>query len=329
MNSVVIYYSISGNTKKIAQAIHQGMTQASEFGEKCDIVKLTDVRKVDLANYDLIGLGSPVMRFREMPHVTQFIECTMEGVDGKHGFAFCTHGAWPAHYMSRVVPAMVQRGLTIVGWNDWFGSVNHHPTIHKPYVTDGHPDETDLQEAEEFGRQMIERSRKIYAGATQLIPAFPRGKDYDDIYDPPELFEALLKRTGETSVMRSRNASAQSVPFVVNFDKCKYPKCHYCIDNCPTRAIDFSVSPPMFNLNCDRCWQCEMTCPTGAIEVDFDPLERLNSGRSSQGGHLPGVLELYSARGRFRMLVSMEDIQAGHGRPSVRNSRKPRYKADH
>ena len=42
-----------------------------------------------------------------------------------------------------------------------------------PYYTAGHPDEIDLREAEEFGREMVERSRRISAGETKLIPAMP------------------------------------------------------------------------------------------------------------------------------------------------------------
>ena len=73
MKSIVIYFSITGNTKKIAQAIHSGMSQS---GETCDIARLRDVEAQDLAGYDLIGLGSPVMWLRELANVTQFIAGT-------------------------------------------------------------------------------------------------------------------------------------------------------------------------------------------------------------------------------------------------------------
>ena len=54
-----------------------------------------------------------------------------------------------------------------------------------------------------------------------------------------------------------------------NKEKCRYPKCRLCVDNCPVSAIDLSVSPVMFRKGCISCYFCEMLCPTGAIE--FDP----------------------------------------------------------
>ena len=147
MKSLVIFDSITGNTRKIAKAIHTGLAKT---GEPADLARLRDVSTADLAGYDLIGLGSPVMRTRELRNVSNFIEFTMKKVDGKHAFAFCTHGAAPSRYMSRVVPALQQRGLIVIGWNDWFGSC-FFPAIPKPYFTDGHPDEIDLKEAADFG----------------------------------------------------------------------------------------------------------------------------------------------------------------------------------
>jgi NAD-dependent dihydropyrimidine dehydrogenase PreA subunit len=293
MKSIVIYHSMTGNTKKIAQAIHKGMSQA---GEPCDIAKLRDIDTHDLLGYDLIGLGSPVIRGRELRNVTNFIENILKSVDGKHGFAFCTHGAFPDRYLSRVVPAMIQRGLTVIGWNDWFGSV-YFPAVPKPYFTDGHPDEIDLKEAEDFGREMVERSRRIHQGETQLIPEFPRGREYDDLYAPaPQPPKEIL---AEFYKVQAR------IELKVTPNKCKYPKCTLCIDHCPMHSIDFSVSPPLFNIDCDRCWLCEQACPNGAIEVDWLPFHN---------AHYPMIapllrsLEIFEARGRFRRLVPLEDI---------------------
>lgn len=310
MKCLLVYFSITGNTKKIAYAIHKGMTQAAE---QCDIVRLKDMHGKDFKDYDLIGLGSPVMWQKEFPNVTDFIEYGMRSVDGKHGFVFCTHGAMPGHYLSRVVPAMIQKGLTVVGWNNWFGAA-YFPCIPKPYYTDGHPDAIDLKEAEDFGREMVERSRRISQGETQLIPEFPKGKEYDEIYDPffSNLDEGMRKE------IERKLSVATTVQFRINTEKCRYPKCSFCMDNCPMDAIDLSATPPLFNRDCALCWSCEMACPQGAIEYDFEQLHAVHEDSGLQKS-----LEVLEAKGRFRRLVPLENI--GWDTPFWKFE-KPRYK---
>jgi NAD-dependent dihydropyrimidine dehydrogenase PreA subunit len=313
MKSIVIYYSQSGNTKKISEAIHEGMKQS---GEQCDIARLREVETKDLAGYDLIGVGSPVMNLQEYAVVTEFIQFTIKNVDGKHGFAFCTHGALPAYCLARMVSAMAQKALTIIGWADWFCDVVY-PVTPVPYFTAGHPDKIDLKEAGDFGREMVERSRRIYQGETQLIPTFPKGREYDEIYVPPEVelpphgeeWERLLKAIGNTE-------------FKLNKDKCKYPKCTLCIDNCPNHSIDFSVDPPTFSLNCNKCWLCGQICPNDAIEVDWEPFKLAHDPFTIS--LLQRSLEIFEARGRFRRLVPLKDI--GWDTPFYKTKKPPRFK---
>jgi NAD-dependent dihydropyrimidine dehydrogenase PreA subunit len=274
----------------------------------------------NLADYDLIGLGSPVISFTEPQNVSFFIEDRMESVEGKHAFTFCTHGCLPTHYLSSVVPKLQQRGLTVIGWNDWFGSVVY-PPCPKPYFTDGHPDEIDLKEAEDFGREMVERSRRIYQGETDLIPEFPRGKEYDDIYDPPEL------RANLGELLENLNAAYRRLEFKVNPDRCNYPKCTHCMDNCPTGSIDFSGSPPRLSIRCfsrigHMCFICEQTCPRGAIEIDYDEYTKAHDPVIASW--FVKTLEHFEKMGRFRRLVPVEKI--GWGNPYWKTKKPPRFK---
>jgi NAD-dependent dihydropyrimidine dehydrogenase PreA subunit len=158
---------------------------------------------------------------------------------------------------------------------------------------------------------MVERSRRVYAGETQLIPTLPKGSEYDRLYIPAAPPEDALK-----AFIKVRDSTILKV----NQDKCNYPKCTLCIDNCPMGAIDFSVSPPMFLKSCDRCWSCEQACPRGAIEVDWEPFNE---------AHLPLIppleeaIKVFEARGEFRRLVPIEDI--GWDTP-VYKLKHPRFK---
>lgn len=80
MKTLVTYFSQTGNTKKIAEAIYDEIT-----GEK-DIKEIKDVSNFE--GYDLVFVGSPVMEFNIPQKVTNFIS---KNVAGKNMAFFMTH----------------------------------------------------------------------------------------------------------------------------------------------------------------------------------------------------------------------------------------------
>jgi hypothetical protein len=139
MKSIVIYYSQAGSTKKIAQAIHRGM---SRLEARCEIAQVKDVDPADLAKYDLIGLGSPIWMGGPTPNVRIFIE-SIPKQKKQHIFSFNTHGVMPELYFPSVVSKLILKGLTVIGTKDWFGDY-HYQLAPSPYYTAGHPDDIDL-----------------------------------------------------------------------------------------------------------------------------------------------------------------------------------------
>ena len=275
MKSIVIYFSLTGNTMKVAKAIHSGMNQSMEY---CDIrtLKKTDVSR--LADYDLIAIGSPVWGGVPL-NVMRFID-DIPSLKGKHAFVFCTHGVLPERFFSPLLKQLTKKGLTIIGIRDWYGSV-YRPALPKPYLTDGHPDEIDLKEAENFGKEMVELSRKIYAGETGLVPSFPKMR----MAPPNKLPRPLPKR---------------------DMEKCRYPECHLCMDHCPAGAIDLAVSPPVFARGCSICYFCEMICPEGAVEVDYEI--RAKASLPTDQENVFEAPRRSGSRGSFRRLIPLEKV---------------------
>ena len=160
MKSIVIYFSQTGNTEKVAKAIQTGIKQIAGY---CDIAKIKDINPKELFEYDLIGLGSAVFG-GQLGSMAVFLN-KLRFVGGKHAFLFCTHGS--VEHGGDFFPSAYRRaeksGLVIIGTGDWYGDcyLLHMP---QPYPTAGHPDEIDLKEAENFGREMVKRSWRISAG---------------------------------------------------------------------------------------------------------------------------------------------------------------------
>jgi ferredoxin/flavodoxin len=275
MKSIVIYFLLTSNTKKVAQAIQKGMRQL--IGQ-CDIATIKQVNIQSLDDYDLIGLGSPVWG-GVPPNFKLFID-NLPSLKGKHTFAFCTHGALPERFFPILVGLLAKKGSTVIGIRDWYGSVclPGHP---KPYPTDGHPDKTDLKEAEDFGSEMVKLYRRISAGESQLIPDLP-----------------VMPVPPDNTIPRPRPK--------LNSQKCRYPECHLCQDNCPQDAINLSVSPPVLAKKCRPCYFCEMICPEGAISADYEILTKDRLWRAENV--YKQALEKAEAEGSFRRLVPLEEV---------------------
>jgi NAD-dependent dihydropyrimidine dehydrogenase PreA subunit len=255
MKGLVVYYSATGNTKKVAAAIHRGMAQVMQ----ADIATIKEISPEQVAEYDVVGIGSPIWFFRETANLRLFMN-QLPPLDGKLGFVFCSHGTAPLGIFHSMVPLLRRKRLTIIGWGDWYGSVYQVLHAPKPYFTDGHPDEIDLQEAEAFGREMAERALKIAAGQTELIPAMPKGPDASEPFQSHPIGEPFPGANPKRSV---------------NLKKCLYPGCTVCEDCCPVGCIYLAEDPPRFGDDCYNCSLCNRLCPTGAIELEGEAAKRM------------------------------------------------------
>jgi len=226
---IVVYFSGTGNTASIAKAIHRGMNSVIP----CDVIQITKLNPKKMAKYDLVALGSPNWSMRT-PIVVWTFTHDMPRMDGKHCVLFGTHGTRPIGQFWFISRNLLKKGMTVIGWGDWYGAALGERT---PHLAWGHPDPIDLAEAEAFGKRMAESSVRIYAGETELIPELPtpdvRDGSAENMWTP-------LVRNGHITFA---NPPPDSIP-QFDLSKCVYPRCTLCEDICPVHAIDFSVMAP-------------------------------------------------------------------------------------
>jgi len=227
LEGIVVFYSGTGNTAQVADAVYKGMKSVIA----CDVATIKQVKPADLAKYDVVALGSPNWYMREVANTKVFTH-DMPRMDGKHCIIFGTHGGTPVGQFWSMSRNVIKKGMTIIGWSDWYGSDFMTPHSSYPDGEWGHPDEVDLAEAEAFGRKMAEYSKRIYAGETALIPEIPQpDKGQQSLWSP------LSSTSGRITFA---SPPPDSIP-VFDLKKCVYPRCTQCIENCPVNAIDFSV----------------------------------------------------------------------------------------
>ena len=282
---LIIHFSQTGNTEKIAETIKKGILKS---GNTCEIAQIKRVDVNILENYDLIGIGTPTFFYREPINVKIFIQILKE-TKGKHCFIFCTHGSLIGNTFYYMNEELTKKGFTTIGTFDCYGysSLQFYP---EPMHTEGHPDEIELKEAEEFGENICDRSLKIQNGETSLIPKF----------------ELILKTwwARQSKQLTLEVFRRISPKFKINVDECT--KCLTCQENCPTDAIDVEANPPEIQKEgCIFCWNCEKVCPEGAIEADWSLMRK--GSKANLVGYIEALKEAES-QGKFRPYVDYKNI---------------------
>lgn len=349
MKSLVIFYSQTGNTKIIAQAIRDGIEAVTG---QCDLKHIRDAKPEDWLDYDLVGVGCPIWGACPTTNLLCHIGDLPPEAAGTHSFFFCTHGTGPGRCILRGVEPMLKKGLTVLGWKDWYASASLHGHA-KPWYTDGHPDDMDLQEAKAFGTAMANHSLQVAGGSTALIPALPSPEASDEIYGE-DMIVGMLKMmkdgpggpggmpggpmpepeedphppkypTAMAYVMGLEGLKAGPNPNNGNLrvDKDRCIGCGRCARACFCENIDASQTPPRFlSQNCEHCLFCESVCPTGAILYDAQPVTP--GSPQSPGGRMQQEIAIAEAKGRFRRIIPEHEV--GWDTPWEKATTHPRIK---
>jgi flavodoxin len=163
---LVTYRSVTGNTKKIAEAI---------FGEIEGEKELKPFKEVEtLDGYDLVFLGCPIEFFGVGKATKKWLD---KHVEGKRIGLFCTHGA-PEFapgvpiWTETLKDAALEAGAEIVNFFNCQGELSQKVldmmlNDDDPYVrqlasfgrdgTIGQPDVTRIEKAREFARETMKK----------------------------------------------------------------------------------------------------------------------------------------------------------------------------
>lgn len=284
MKTLVICFSQTGNTQKIATYIAEGISNA--VGQ-CDQVNLNDVDVKLLADYDLIGIGSPVFYYKEPFNVRDFIE-SLPDLNGQHWFVFCTHGNVIGNFFPSMNDLLKKKGAIVIGFFNSYANITV-PFYPKYSYTSEHPDEHDFNAARSFGERVAQRSPQITDHKSPLIPLPGPVSSEEWIKDAKKITPEYLRQV--------------SPKLTIDGDKCSL--CHTCEESCPVRGIDVEMDPPRIQEPCIYCWRCVNICPTLAISAKWDTII---SSAPYYYMRYRKELEKAAERGEFRWLVDPETV---------------------
>lgn len=163
MKALVSYFSRTGNTKKVAQAIYDAITI-----EKT-IIPIDDAS--DVAGYDIVFCGFPVHAHSVPGKVSSFIKNLPEG---KKLALFSTHGSLRNNTFATTAiehATSLAKKASVIGTFSCRGRVEDaviDALLTKPENrawceeargAQDHPDEADLTDAKEFALRMIHKAK--------------------------------------------------------------------------------------------------------------------------------------------------------------------------
>ena len=124
MKTLVIYDSAFGNTKKIAEAIAEGIG--------AEVINVSEAKACEMRNYELIIVGSPIQGWRPLASMTNFLSALpKESLKGIKVAAFDTRINIFVHgdAVQKMAKALAAAGAEVVGTEFFYVKDKEGPIV--------------------------------------------------------------------------------------------------------------------------------------------------------------------------------------------------------
>jgi len=141
--AIIIYETRSGNTEKMAKAIEEGIRQA---GVDAVSKRTVNAKAEDLTNVDAVVLGAPTYHHNLIASMQTFLfEMEKADLKGKVGASFGSYG-WS--------------GEAVQMMSDTMKHIFEMNVIEPGLKMLQRPDESGLQQCQEFGKTIAEKTKE-------------------------------------------------------------------------------------------------------------------------------------------------------------------------
>lgn len=154
--ALVAYYSVTGNTKKLAVRIAKAL---EDGGLATDLRPVQEVAPDDLLSYDCLVFGSPVYYGTMAWPVKKLLDESVKRhgrLRGRVGGAFCSSGNRAGGNETTVLDilgALLIHGMVVQG---------DHQGDHYGPAAVGRPDEKALRSGDKYGRRLAALTLKLF-----------------------------------------------------------------------------------------------------------------------------------------------------------------------
>lgn len=247
--ALLVYFSLSGNTHKVAEKIASGLRQG---GYAVDLFNIKDEQAPDVYKYDLLGIGTPVYYFRPCTVISSYVR-GLSDLNGYPVFTFLSYGTFLAQADTELQEMLAKKGADNLGTFLCRGENRFIPYLEEGYLfSKDHPNAEELARAENFGG-------KIAVGPSNRI--YCRSKKRETLTTTYR-FERHWMTPFWIRHVHSRM-------FRINYQQCS--ACGDCISLCPVGNISKNAEgKPVWGRHCLLCLNCQAVCPEGAIRSVAD-----------------------------------------------------------
>ena len=249
MDINLVYFSQTGNTRKVAKAM-TGVFKTA--GNETRTIGFKKLKKTDFTDADLIGVGAPCFESQAPSNVREYLWKLPPDLTGKKAFVFATSGGAPGKVLYDLAKPLMKKGADVIGGFLGRGTCFYPIPCLKGRFPE-RPDEQDLEKAKAFARAVLDH---IDAGIAGPVPDSRPG--------------ALRHGLGFYNIVGSilNDPLLRFLMPKPKADEHKCTKCGWCVAECPTKSIVLDPVPT-FAKTCYRCYRCMTGCPEDALSVKW------------------------------------------------------------
>lgn len=244
MRVAILYYSASGTTKLVCEALRERLSDIC--------IELFDIKReqpANIAEYDVLGFAFFADLMRPSAFFTDFVS-RLEGLEEKPAFVLNTFGSTGGIAPVIAYRLLQEKGLVVFASHSLHTPESFPPMIKAGFGFANHPTPPEMRRFEAFVIHIGECIRHIEAGG--FLPSCPPKLDLIARLAPRDLAGLLPRQFGPKK-------------FEIADEECV--RCGRCVKQCPGKAISLGDRPGIDLTLCQQCWSCYNACHQKAIRV--------------------------------------------------------------
>ncbi|MCX7772271.1 MAG: EFR1 family ferrodoxin [Clostridia bacterium] len=256
MKGLICYFSTTGNTKLVAEAI-----AAKVNNVEWDLHDISLRKTPNLSEYGVFGLLTYTDFWGPPQKVQQFAEAIEKQKGTTPAFVLNTHAGESGKTLLILKDWVKSRGFHVVAGHSLVTPVNYPPALAAGWNNASDPGEEALDAFKSFTADLYSKLERLQNGAE--VPEFQVKLSESDMALP--------------YAVRTKAREEMGAP---HCDKSLCSACGLCEKVCPYEAVSLSPDPVFDSSKCFGCWACFNLCPAKAIYTDsvqgkghYEPVE--------------------------------------------------------